>query len=215
MASAAEGRIRTKAEALLREHFPSARIIHEFDLGGVRLDLAAVTENRLALVEIKSELDTLSRLDRQLKFATAYGGPVLVCHAPRWVEPIRTIQRSGGLYGVEWLTETDEGFSGLYPMRLNENHDRYNSRLLLSLLLKSELLALARPFGGKTKHTVPDLHSLAHENLTGRTIRRGVMAALRARRFGWVCDEPFPAESSVLSPSEASAGNPATDEPNV
>jgi hypothetical protein len=50
MASAAEARIRTKAEALMRREWPDARIIHEFDLGGVRLDLAAVTPERLIML---------------------------------------------------------------------------------------------------------------------------------------------------------------------
>lgn len=190
MASQAEARIRAKAEGLLREHFPDARIVHEFDLGGVRLDIAAITPERLVLLEIKSELDTLSRLERQVRMALAVGGPVLVCYAPRWAEPIRAIRSAGGLWRTEWLEEAGEGFTGLYPTRLTATHDRYDNRALFSLLLKPELFVLAKPFGAKSKHTVPDLHHLAHENLTGREIRQGVMAALRARRFGWTCDAP-------------------------
>lgn len=187
MASAAEARIRAKAERLLRDLFPDARIIHEFELGGVRLDLGAVTPDRLILAEIKSELDTLTRLDRQAKFAVAFGGPVLVCYAPRWREPIRKLDIH---YRVQCLEETDAGFDGLRPAWLEARNDRYDSRLLIGLLLKPELLALAAPFGGKARHTVRELHHLAHENLTGREIRQGVMAALRARRFGWTCDDP-------------------------
>ncbi len=168
MASAAEARIRVKAEALLRQQFPDARIVHEFDLGGVRLDLAAITEDRLMLLEIKSELDTLSRLERQARVGQSIGGPMLVCYAARWAEPIRAIRATGGLWRTEWLEETEDGFSGLHPMMLAPHHDRYDNRALFSLLLKPELFALAKPFGAKSKHTVPDLHRLAHENLTGR-----------------------------------------------
>lgn len=189
MASPAETRIRTKAEALLRQQFPDARIVHEFDLGAVRLDIAAITENRLILVEIKSELDTLRRLERQVRAGLAIGGPVLVCYAPKWRKPISAAK--AGHYRAEWLEETDDGFAGFIPGRLGETHDRYCNRALMNLLLKFELLALSRPFGAKTRNTVPELHRLAHENLNGREIRRGVMAALRARRFGWVCDEPI------------------------
>lgn len=35
-----------------------------------------------------------------------------------------------------------------------------------------------------------DREEIAHERLTGQEIRRGVMAALRARHFGWTCDAP-------------------------
>lgn len=189
MASASEARMREKAERLLREHFTSARIIHEFDLGGVRLDLAAVTEDRLILLEIKSELDTLSRLERQVRAGLRIGGPLLVCYAPKWREHIRKLSFEGR-WRVEWLEETDSGFSGLSPMRVEEHRDQYDNRALFWLLLKPELLDLARPHGGKAKHTVPELQRIVHESLTGKEIRRGVMAALRARRFGWVCDDP-------------------------
>lgn len=196
MASIAEARIREKAEAMLREHFPGARIVHEFDLGGVRLDLAAITEDRLAMVEIKSELDTLSRLDRQLGWATRFGGPTLVCFASRWAEQMREVQRGGRFWSVEWLEEVDDGFSGLIRTRVDGRFDRYDSRLLLGLLLKPELFALAAPFGAKSRWTVPELHNVAHENLTGREIRRGVLSALRARRFGWTCDEPIQGQAA-------------------
>lgn len=189
MASQAEARIRAKAEALLREHFPAARIIHEFELGGVRMDLAAVEPDRLALLEIKSELDTLSRLERQVKWAQHVGGPVIVCYAERWESGVRDLCSRASLWGAEWLRETNDGFANVHPMRLARG-DRYNSRALLGLLLKPELIAMARPLGGKSKQTVPELSELVHEHLPGREIRRGVLAALRARRFGWTCDAP-------------------------
>lgn len=201
MASAAEARIRDKAERLLRELFPDARIVHEFDLGGVRLDLAAITPERLVLLEIKSENDTLTRLPRQMEFAHAVGGPVFLCFAPRWREDVR----KAGLWRTQRLEETDNGFDGLMPHWI-QHPDRYDSRALMGLLLKPELFALAKPYGAKSKHDVPTLQHLVHENLTGREIRRGVMAALRARRFGWTCDAPISAandDTPAVSHGEA------------
>jgi hypothetical protein len=200
MASAAEARIREKAERLLRELFPDARIVHEFDLGGVRLDLAAITPDRLALVEIKSENDTLSRLARQVEFAHRLGGPVFVCFAPKWREAIR----EAGLWNTQRLEETDTGFDGLMPYWL-AHPDRYDSRGLMGLLLKPELFALAKPFGAKSRMDVPSLHHLVHENMTGREIRRSTFAALRARRFGWTCDDPLAANDSAALPKETAA----------
>lgn len=196
MASAAEARIREKAETLLRSMWPNARIVHEFDLCGVRLDLAAITEERLILLEIKSELDTLSRLERQVRFALSIGGPVLVVYASRWAGPIRQYRFEGG-WRIEWIEEREGPLEVQRPLILAEGNDRYDNRALMRLLLKPELFALAKPHGAKTRFDVSTLQAIVHENLTGREIRRGVMAALRARRFGWTCDAPIPANDDL------------------
>ena len=72
MANPAEERIRLKAVKYLRERYPSPRIIHVLALGqgNVRLDLAAIGWKDIALAEIKSERDTLSRLASQMTAAT-------------------------------------------------------------------------------------------------------------------------------------------------
>lgn len=203
MASDAEQRIREKAERLLRELWPDARIVHELDLGGVRLDLAAITPDRLILLEIKSEKDTLTRLDNQAKFSLRIGGPFIVCVAERWKDDLRG---RGAMdfswYRAERLVETPDGFAdinnpdGKYrdfwrTRLLDHGRDSYDSRALMGLLLKPELYALAKPHGAKSRHDVLTLQNIAHEGLTGREIRRGVMAALRARHFGWTCDAPM------------------------
>jgi len=189
--SEAEARIRAKAERLLRGLFPDARIVHEFVVGGVRLDLAAITSDRLILAEIKSELDSLARLERQVVGGRRVGGPLLVCFAPKWRDGVRRARAAGNLWGAEWLEETEDGFAGLVPARIADRFDRWSSRALLSLLLKPEILELTRPFGGRGRNTVAELRNMAHEHLTGRQIRLATMAALRARRFGWVCDPPI------------------------
>src|SRR5438309_664980 len=86
--SAAEERIRVKAEAMLRRRFPTARIIHELVLkqGGCRIDLAAVTPDLIALVEIKSERDVLTRLPAQIEAAMAVGDLFAVCVAEKVLE---------------------------------------------------------------------------------------------------------------------------------
>lgn len=203
MASAAEARIRDKTEALLRREWPDARIVHEFDLGGVRLDLAAITPERLIMAEIKSENDTLSRLDRQMKVALRIGGPVIVCHAARWRDAVHKAVTNENRWRIEWIEEGDGDLSLPYPMRLAPGHDRYCNRSLMWLLLKPELFALAKPFGAKSKHTVADLQHIVHENLSGRDIRTGAMAALRERHFGWTCDAPI---SALSGGSDAKAG---------
>lgn len=194
MASEAETRIRLKAEKFLREHWPDARILHELDIGGVRLDLAAVTEDRLILCEIKSEKDTLSRLQSQVEGAAYIGGPVLVFVAEKWMGEIGNLPHRA----VVLVERTDlfEGCIGTYtysitPRHFSSDNDGFNSRALLGLLLKPELIAMTKNIGGKASYNVHRLQNMAHESMTGREVRRGVMAALRARKRGWGGDDPI------------------------
>lgn len=219
--SEAEVRIRDKVVALLRECLPDARIIHEFDLWGVRMDLAAVTPEEIVLVEIKSERDKLDRLANQVRFAAGLGGEVWVCYHEKWIEPIRLrcqshdmsvkipIKGMRGAYNhpenplyipalsrCEHLTETPDG--PLKPDRFTRDpRDRryrspkYDNRRLLSLIHKPEVLALAKPHGGKSRMNSSDLIELCHEHLTGAEIRRGVLAHIRAHPFFWA-DPPVP-----------------------
>lgn len=193
MASPAEARIRIKAEAFMRERWPDARIVHEFDVCGARIDIAAITPDRLILGEVKSERDVLDRLPKQARRALRIGGPLIVFCAPRWIGKVDLPWRAVELFEFE---DTFAHYLGGQPYPLPERRwgagsDTWSSRGLLDLLLKPELLALARPFGGKTRHGVPDLANMAHEGMTGGDIRRAVMQALRARRFGWAADDPI------------------------
>lgn len=192
MASDAERRIRDKAISLMREKWPTARIIHELDLGSTRIDLAAITEDRIILGEIKSERDTLSRLPRQMEEAIAIGGQVLLFVADRWVSQIGHVPKA------DLLVETVDGFSrriGSYSPDMDSldcpHMDCYNSRSLMGLLHKSELLDMTKEIGGKARMNRHELMELAHENLTGREVRRGVLARLRSRERGWEGDPPI------------------------
>lgn len=92
--SEAEVRLRDKTVDLLRECHPAGRIVHEFPLGGVRMDVACITPERIIQVEIKSERDTLERLANQLRFACKVGGEVWVVYAPRWIEAMKARQQA-------------------------------------------------------------------------------------------------------------------------
>ena len=229
--SEAEIRLRIKAEALLRVVFPSARIVHEFDLRGVRLDLAAITDETIVLVEIKSERDTLDRLANQVKSALSIGGEVWIVYADRWEAQIRQRCQSQdeskpiylanggltwgpnalyipGLSGCALLREEGAALTsghGFDPRNRRRIRDRFNNRRLLGLLHKGELLALAKPLGGRVRHDTYTLIDLCHEHLTGREIRRGAMAALRARNF-WKADPATPqADTPAIQPQGQAA----------
>ena len=213
--SEAEVRIRDKAVALLREALPEARIIHEFDLFGVRMDLAAVTPEEIVLVEIKSERDKLDRLANQISFATRIGGEVWVCFHEKWAKaidqrchdqdmsveiPIKGVP-GGRTYApnplyIKGLTNcvllSESADTPLTPNRWTRDPrdrrhraPRYDSRRLLGLIHKPEVLALAKPHGGKSRMTSWELIDLCHEHMTGAQIRRGVFAHIRAHDFFW------------------------------
>lgn len=84
--SPSERAIRDALVAHLRAVAPRGRIVHELVVGECRADIAVVEPERLILFEIKSERDTLDRLDRQMKtFAALSHGAVAVLHE-RWFD---------------------------------------------------------------------------------------------------------------------------------
>ena len=89
--SIAEERIREKVVAEMRVRYGDARIVHELvlDQGGVRIDVAAVGPDYLAVAEIKSERDVLKRLASQVAAARAVAQAIWVVVAPKHLEAIK------------------------------------------------------------------------------------------------------------------------------
>jgi len=207
VASEAEKRLRDKADAELRRQFPDARIIHEFDVGGCRLDIAAICPDRMILAEIKSERDVLDRLPRQLAVSVEVASEVWLCIPPQHVTAIECRRHSqiidedhkipirGGytyaqnpnyiphLWLVELQIETEDGFvnpSGRPRQKFGVHPtDRMlDSRALLRLLLKHELVELTKC---PARWTCEQIIRKAFDELTGRQIRQGVYTAIRRR----------------------------------
>lgn len=85
--SAAEEAIRADMVSRLHKGWPGCRVVHELNVSGGsrRLDLAAVTADRIVGVEIKSEKDTLKRLADQVRTFRRYVDLVLVVvHPTHW-----------------------------------------------------------------------------------------------------------------------------------
>lgn len=209
MASAAEERIRTATVSAMRRRWPSARIIHELvlDQGCVRIDVAAVTEDHIALAEIKSELDVLKRLPRQLPLCTKIAGETWLVIAPKHVEAVdelrwnradlelaaavrasyRLVERNGVLTG------DNRGLDSPVP----------DVRAMLMMLWAAELQAIAR----KVKPRFWCMREIV-EHMSGREIRRAVCAALRRRPFARA-DDPIGAPASTKTPTLYTAPPPA------
>lgn len=204
--SSAETEIRDAAIARLRELLPGCRIIHEINcasFGPNRIDLLAVTKDRIAAVEVKSERDKLDRLPAQLasmqgvahyaiaalheKFLTpwkasysdlpAFHEPDEARHAVVWAYPIRP---RAGILG-EW------------PL-----HSRWDKPKLLpppsfiDLLWAAELRAIVRKHGlhkGPSGLDMPQMVDLLRWGLPGKILLAETCATLRSR----ACTEADPA----------------------
>lgn len=196
MASAEEAQMRDAVIAWGRARWPTARVIHELQIGGCRTDLAFVSPSNLAVIEIKSSLDVMDRLDRQVRNYTANAPEVWIAFAPKWFGYIR----DHAPYGVGWL-QVEDGkvedtfqFGPNYSGQRHANLDRLRTVPMLYLLLKPELQSLGRQYGLpiKAKMTCIDLYQVLARGLTGDQIVHGACAHLRARSVGWVADVPIP-----------------------
>lgn len=196
-----ERAIRADTVTRIRELWPTARVIHELNVehGTVRADIAAVTENRLYLFELKSENDRLHRLSKQVQhFHPVCHGLVVVAHEKwcgraadlgypncdakkivrhhgagtiwQWPEPARP-------WGRDWK---------IVKPPVTPWHHR-----MLRLLWTDELRAVARNAGVASRARAPgyELAAQIAAQVPGHQIEAAVCAALRARTFAWA-DEP-------------------------
>ena len=206
--SVAEERLREKAVAALRERWPAARIIHELQLeqGGIRIDLAAVTEDFIALVEIKSERDVLKRLPSQISRAMAVADEVRIVTVAKHLKGVTDIRSYRCDDGDDWrdAAEAARAIRGAVVMverddlggilRQEESrwrksvHNTPDPRARWDLLWAGEMRsAIGRHFGGaelrSNKMPRDGMMAVAVEHMTGRELRRAVCAQLRNRTF--------------------------------
>lgn len=210
--SDAEERIRAKTEAELRRLYPNARIIHELVLetGVSRLDLAAVTPDKLVVVEIKSERDTLSRLPAQIAKAHEIACETWVVVADRhraalehmaertsWGEEHPRKPPLTGRWRENWsnpdflpgldrcrrMFETEAGFD--VKPALSWHQRVTDPRAVFDVLWAQERRDAVNRYGaGVSKGATCDFtHQWAVENMTGVQIRKEVCRALRGRSF--------------------------------
>lgn len=182
MASDAERYLRGLAVDRLRALLPDARIIHELnvDIGQCRVDLAAVTENRIVFVEIKSRKDKLDRLKEQVRRFTPCCHALAVCYASeRW--NWSAISAAGG-YGFDhWPEDKASGWT-IDHWRPNKPP---STNALLELLWQAELEAEAFRAGIASRKRIPrdGLKRALWENLTGLQVVAAVCRQLRQRSF--------------------------------
>lgn len=215
--SPAEAEIRDAAIARLRETMPGCRIIHEINcasFGPNRIDLLAVTMDRIAAVEVKSVKDKLDRLPAQIASMRGVAHHVIAAIHEKFLTPWdRQVQ------GFPAFSEPKEARGAIiwaYPLAprfgtLGEwpLSDRFAKPKLLpppdfiDLLWAAELRAIVRKHGlsrGASTLDMPQMVDLIRWGLPGKTVLAEVCATLRSR----VCTEadPIP-ETRQASTQEA------------
>ena len=217
--SSEELQMRDIVAARLRELWPDARIIHELPLrySQNRIDVAAVTPDALAVVEIKSSKDDTSRLRAQLRGFEPISTYMICAVAPsHWApatQEVKALKGGGTQYRytpceTKRIIQDEVGYRcGVWLVSPGEpivlEHDHYPARhkacvsRLLDLLHVSELVAIADRHKIQTakRPNHLDLTNLLNDHLTGATARRECYAALRSRNaFDKASDAPQAAE---------------------
>lgn len=209
--SSAEAEIRDVVVERLRRLRPSARIIHEVNVSGQgsnRIDVLAVDIDEIIAVEIKSERDTMSRAEAQVRAMRDITHHVIValheCHLIEQ-ETNEHAAQYGRLNGKHYLRiappETKGAMTWVYPERTRHHagfdYDvgmwlqparRMEQSLpstALHLLWRDELATLCdrlRISRGR-RSTMTDMTRAIWWYATGREITKGICAALRMRQF--------------------------------
>lgn len=178
--------MRAAVTAWGRARWPGCRVLHELVLGDRRVDLVFVEERDLHGVEIKSSVDTLARLEAQMKEYQRYLPEVWVAAAIKWLDHdelghgnLVTVD-SAGAVAQRWP------LPGRKPAR-----DELVCSRLLELLWYSEACTIAvrtDVFPVRVQKQIRRGHVLKMlaRLLTGNEIIAEVCACLRARPEGMV-----------------------------
>ena len=205
-ASPDEERLRVKAEAAMRAAYPDARIIHELVIGQCRLDLAAVTPDRLHVGEIKSDRDKLDRLGAQIAAALTVADDVWLFAGAKHRAAVAHLgqrQLMDQIVKVKWGTtyarnpdyladlgqahivfETEDGLDRP-QWDFRPGYRPHVPHHLLWLLWKAELLDACHRyrFAADTRSTCSVMARQLADGLTGNEVRAATCTALRSRPF--------------------------------
>lgn len=213
--SSAEAEIREPTVARLRELLPGCRIIHEIQnacQGPNRIDVLAVTKNRIAAAEIKSAKDKLDRLPAQIDAMRGVGHYVIAAlhakffdvtqHRGRaWATPDWAITRGAVAWGFGFEGGlSDDCIAMARP--LAERWDKHQKGLppaAIEILWRDELREIAsRRVGVATsKLDMGQLRDVIRWHMTWNDVTHEICAALRARECR-EADPAIPREASML-----------------
>lgn len=202
MSSGAEREIRDAVVDWFHKNEPRGRVVHELPLssfsGAGRADLGIIFPDQIVLVEIKSEKDKLTRLEKQ------WGEMSKRCHDLKVVCHERWFDGDAGLKDQSWMHWAHKDHLWRYPSN-NWAYERYGSKfrpsswMLLDLLWADELRDSYRLAGVMASNPRMDMRGMTHDlhqKMTGRQIVSTVCQCLRARKFS-EADDPISHKETV------------------
>jgi len=170
--------------SLRRKLNPASNIIiEEFDLahGETRADVVVVN-GKLTGIEIKSDLDTLNRLERQIGLYNQYFDAVEIYAVEKHIEKIKEI--APRWWGIKKIHLKD-GEICVRVIRRGRRNANINFARIVSLLWKEEALNLLREhkqskgFESKNRTLIWDR---IVEKVSERSIKSFVLRALKSRQ---------------------------------
>lgn len=200
---------------MLRKAYPGSRIIHELPLrySSNRIDMAAVTNDSIISVEIKSSKDVIDRLEYQVRAFLPICTKVIVALAPKWNKklPDTEIVKPGSKTLISNLTETQsilkrigghiETWTVCHETSLIDITDGgwltsltpWSSRML-DMLWRKELEEIADvhrvSIPKRASHAV--IRDSCEAMMSGSEVRKAVCSALRRRSaFDKASDPPM------------------------
>lgn len=184
MASSAEREVRDALVEWWHKHEPRGRVVHELPLssfsGEGRADLGIIFPDTIVLVEIKSELDKLTRLQKQFDaMASRAHAWHMVCHE-KWFDA------DGQPKDQEWVHYSHREHFWRYPAPSDGwRFERYRITAtphpahMLGMLWADELREAGAARGLTMIGSISDLY----RKLSGRQVAQAVCGALRRRSF--------------------------------
>lgn len=196
--------LRDAVDAWMRVRWPDARIVHELimDRGSIRLDVAAITPDRLIVAELKSWGDTMGRSIHQTGMAFMAAQEVWLITDRRHRADIDMLQHLlpglGVAHGSRLGPIESPHLAGERAVEIEVCAEAQDTRshavAQLSLLwvpeLCDEALRHRIKFTKATNHTT--LVSDMAERMVANDIRRAVCRQLRAREARWRADPAIP-----------------------
>lgn len=197
--SASEREIRDYAAQRLRDMRPGARIIHELVIGRCRADLAAVEREHICVVEIKSEKDTLTRLETQVRtFVKATHEVIIIAHE-RWFDttpydngrdrfvPSEDLQCPDHpeIWAYPEQQRANEGYSVWKPNPWQRREHQPRAATMLGMLWGDELRAecFRHQIAASSRTNKHDMVRDMCWLMTGKEIAQAVCRQLRLRPF--------------------------------
>ena len=159
--------------------------VDEVKVGDRRADMVAIVRGVLTSIEIKSDKDTLKRLEEQFRLFDRCFRQVLVVTEPRHVEGVKTVV--GPHCGIWVCEEVDGGFylrtrSRAFGTRTPRPRQRPHPARIAHLLRKAELKAVLR-LPEDAPLTRGELSARAGRELAIEDLERAVLEMLRVRKI--------------------------------